>query len=360
VLPSPLNQYLQLVEAGDFVRDDEQLQALEALEAVWHQLQQRRSAPLLHRLRGRRPPPVRGLYLWGSVGRGKTRLMDLFFERLPVEHKLRIHFHRFMQRIHANLRAKGHVQDPLALIAADWASHCGVLCLDEFFVSDIADAMLLAGLLDKLFGHGVTLVTTSNVEPDKLYRDGLQRVKFLPAIELINQHTRVLELAGGVDYRLRILEQSEIMHHPLDPQAEAAMVRNFERMAGECEMNHQLEINGRTFDAKRRGDGIIWFEFSELCEQARGSIDYIEIARAFNTVFVSGVRRLGEQDADAARRFITMVDEFYDRNVKLLLTAEAPVNDLYHGNRLTFEFERTASRLTEMQSHDYLARPHLP
>jgi len=360
VFPSPLSQYRQLVEAGDFVRDDDQLPAVEALDAVWRQLQQRTSAPLLDRLRGRRPPPVRGLYLWGSVGRGKTWLMDLFFEHLPVERRLRIHFHRFMQRIHNSLKEKSRVQDPLARIAADWASHCRVLCLDEFYVADIADAMLLGGLLDKLFGHGVTLVTTSNVAPDRLYRDGLQRAKFLPTIELIHEHTRVLELAGGVDHRLRILEQSEIMHYPLDPEAETAMVRNFERMAGECEMNHRLEINGRAFHAKRRGDGIIWFEFSELCEQARGSIDYIEIARAFNTVFVSRVRRLGEQDADAARRFITMVDEFYDRNVKLLLTAEAPVNDLYDGTRLAFEFERTASRLTEMQSHDYLARPHLP
>ena len=357
---SPLSQYRQLVESGDFVRDEEQLPAVKALDALWNELQESRDARLLDRLRGRRPPPARGLYLWGSVGRGKTWLMDLFYDHLPVRRKQRIHFHRFMQRIHHGLKARGRTQDPLPLIAADWAEHCRVLCLDEFFVSDIADAMLLSGLLEHLFLRGVTLVTTSNVAPDDLYRDGLQRAKFLPAIDLIREHTRVLELGGRTDYRLRILEQSAIMHHPLGDPAEEAMALSFSRMAAECEMNHRLEINGRPFHARRRGDGIIWFDFDELCEQPRGSIDYIEIARAFNTVLVSGARRMGDMDADAVRRFITMVDEFYDRNVKLLMTAEAPVTRLYDGKKLSFEFRRTASRLTEMQSHDYLARPHLP
>ncbi|MGD2130387.1 MAG: cell division protein ZapE [Lysobacterales bacterium] len=356
---SPLFHYRRLIESGDFTRDKGQLAAVEALDALWRELQRRRRGSLLQRLRGQRTP-ARGLYLWGSVGRGKTWLMDLFFEHLPEDRKLRIHFHRFMQRIHADLRASGNVQDPLPRIAAQWARHFRVLCLDEFFVGDIADAMLIGGLLDNLFRNGVTLVTTSNLAPDELYRDGLQRAKFLPAIDLIREHTQVLEVAGTTDYRLRILEQSEIMHYPLEPGAEAALAQSFERMASECELNPQLEINGRPFAAKRRGDGIIWFDFSELCEQPRGSVDYIEIARAFNTVLVSGVRKLGEKDADAARRFITLVDEFYDRNVKLLMTTEAPPNELYDGRRLSFEFQRTASRLTEMQSHDYLARPHLP
>jgi cell division protein ZapE len=227
-------------------------------------------------------------------------------------------------------------------------------------VADIADAMLLAGLLESLFARGVTLVTTSNSEPDSLYRDGLQRAKFLPAIELLKQHTRVLRIGGDTDFRLRILEQSEIFHHPLDDSADRVMTTAFERMAAECELNHDLDINGRSFHARRRGDGVIWFEFEELCEKPRGAADYIEIARAFNTVVVSNMPRLAEDDANAARRFITMVDEFYDRNVKLLMSAEAPVNQLYQGSKLAFEFERTASRLTEMQTHDYLARPHLP
>jgi cell division protein ZapE len=235
-----------------------------------------------------------------------------------------------------------------------------VLCLDEFFVTDIADAMLLSGLLDSLFAHGLTLVTTSNSPPDDLYRDGLQRGKFLPAIDLIKQRTRVLQLAGDTDFRLRILEQSEIFHYPLDASADRVMIAAFDRMTAACELRHDLDINGRMFHAHRRGDGVIWFEFEELCEKPRGAIDYIEIARAFNTVVVSNMPQLAEDDANAARRFITMVDEFYDRNVKLLMSAEVPITELYVGTRLAFEFERTTSRLTEMQSHDYLARPHLP
>jgi cell division protein ZapE len=304
--------------------------------------------------------PVRGLYLWGGVGRGKTWLMDLFHDSLPAGRKQRLHFHRFMQRVHRELRSLGHVQDPLPRIAADWAARCRVLCLDEFFVADIADAMLLAGLLENLFANGVTLVTTSNLRPDGLYRDGLQRARFLPAIELIQRHTRVLELPGTLDFRLRILEQSEIFHHPLDACADQVMTWAFERFAADCELDHDLDINGRNFHARRRGDGVIWFDFAELCEKPRGSIDYIEIARAFNTVVVSGVPQLAEQDANAARRFITLVDEFYDRNVKLLMSAAVPPAGLYTGQALAFEFRRTASRLTEMQSHEYLARPHLP
>jgi len=355
----PLTRYQQSVDSGAFNHDPDQLEVVQALDALWQDLRRRRQASLVDRLR-RRTRPVRGLYLWGRVGRGKTWLMDLFFDSLPPGRRQRVHFHRFMQRIHQGLRDLGRTREPLDRIAAEWAARADVLCLDEFFVADIADAMLLAGLLESLFARGVTLVTTSNSEPDSLYHDGLQRAKFLPAIELIKQHTRVLNIGGETDFRLRILEQSEIFHHPLDESADRVMTAAFERMAADCELNHNLDINGRNFHARRRGDGIIWFDFDELCEKPRGAVDYIEIARAFNTVLVSNAPQLGEEDANAARRFITMVDEFYDRNVKLLMSAEVPVNELYRGNQLTFEFERTASRLTEMQSHDYLARPHLP
>jgi len=357
---SPLARYQQSVDSGAFTHDPDQLPVVRALDELWQELQRGRGASLIDRLRRQRPAPVRGLYLWGAVGRGKTWLMDLFFDSLPPARRQRIHFHRFMQRIHQGLRDLGRSRDPLDHLASEWAAQADVLCLDEFFVADIADAMLLAGLLESLFARGVTLVTTSNTEPDNLYRDGLQRAKFLPAIELIKQHTRVLRIEGDTDFRLRILEQSEIFHHPLDDSADRAMATAFERMAAECELNHDLDINGRNFHARRRGDGVIWFEFEELCEKPRGAVDYIEIARAFNTVVVSNMPQLAEEDANAARRFITMVDEFYDRNVKLLMSAEAPVNELYQGSKLAFEFERTASRLTEMQSHDYLARPHLP
>jgi cell division protein ZapE len=299
------------------------------------------------------------MYIWGGVGRGKTWLMDLFYENLPIEKKQRIHFHRFMQRIHGALNTHQNERDPLKLIAAEWAQDCRLLCLDEFFVVDIADAMLLAGLLKALFNHGVTLVTTSNLAPTELYRDGLQRAKFLPAIDMLQTHTQVMQLGGELDFRLRILELSGIYHWPLNAQAHANLAASFARMAASPAMNCELDINDRPFKVKGRGDGVVWFDFSELCDQPRGSIDYIEIARAFNTVLISNVRAMLEDDANTARRFITMIDEFYDRGVKLLMSAETSVENLYEGQRLAFEFERTISRLTEMQTHDYLARPHL-
>jgi cell division protein ZapE len=358
--PSPLTQYRELAGNGGFVADPGQVRVVTALDALWHALERQRHPTLLERVRRNKPQYVQGLYIWGSVGRGKTWLMDLFFEQLPVERKQRVHFHRFMQRIHHSLGEQGQVRDPLPRIAGDWARSCRVLCLDEFFVSDIADAMLLGGLLENLFNSGVTLVTTSNIAPDGLYPGGLQRAKFLPAIELIKQNTQVIELSGTTDYRLRILEQSEIFHYPLDEAADRVMTESFDRMAADCELNHDLEINGRNFHARRRGDGVIWFEFEELCAKPRGSIDFIEIARAFNTVVISNMPRLGEEDSNAARRFVTLVDEFYDRNVKLLISADARIKQLYSGRALEFEFQRTVSRLTEMQSHEYLARPHLP
>jgi cell division protein ZapE len=358
--PSPLLQYRELAGNGAFIADPQQEVVVSALDHLWHALQRQRNPGLLDRVRRNRPEYIHGLYIWGTVGRGKTWLMDLFFEHLPVKRKQRVHFHRFMQRIHQSLADQGNVRDPLPRIAADWARGCSVLCLDEFFVSDIADAMLLGGLFENLFQQGVTLVTTSNIAPDDLYRNGLQRAKFLPAIELIKQNTRVLELSGSTDYRLRILEQSEIFHFPLDTAADQVMTESFNRMAAECELDHDLQINGRDFHARRRGDGIIWFEFEELCIQPRGSIDFIEIARTFNTVMLSNMPQLAEADSNATRRFITLVDEFYDRNVKLLISADAPIKELYDGKMLGFEFQRTVSRLTEMQSHEYLARPHLP
>jgi cell division protein ZapE len=286
--------------------------------------------------------------------------MDLFYEQLPIREKQRIHFHRFMQQIHNSLREAGNARDPLPQIAEAWSKNCRVLCLDEFFVSDIADAMLLAGLLEALFGQGVTLITTSNVMPDDLYRDGLQRSRFLPAIELLKQHTQVLELGGATDFRLRILEQSKIYLCPADEQAEQLMRVNFNRMNADHVMAQDLNINGRSFHARRRGDGIIWFDFKELCDKPRGSNDYIEIARSYHTVLLSNVPQMHQKDANAVRRFIIMVDEFYDRNVNLLISAEKPIHELYTGKKLNFEFQRTTSRLTEMQSTTYLAKPHLP
>ncbi|MDX1554981.1 MAG: cell division protein ZapE [Xanthomonadales bacterium] len=361
---SPLESYDHLTATGRFTADPEQRKAVKALDRLWRVLSEpsRESSGLKRvwgRLAGKRHEAPQGIYLWGSVGRGKTWLMDLFYESLPIEAKRRVHFHRFMQRVHGELAELGAMADPLPLIARRWSHGTRLLCLDEFFVSDIADAMLLSGLLEALFERGVTLVTTSNIPPDDLYRSGLQRAKFLPAIERLKAHCEVVQIGGDADYRLRILERSETYHQPLDDQAEAVLAVNYEQIACGSELGSGLEVNGRMLHAKKRSDGVAWFDFSELCEGPRGAADYIELARAFNTVLISAVPVMTEKDWDAARRFITLVDEFYDRNVKLLMTAEAPIDALYTGDRLAFEFQRTRSRLTEMQSHDYLARPHL-
>jgi cell division protein ZapE len=361
---SPRARYAQWLAAGRIGPDPAQQQVVALLDDLHEALRLARlqRSRLLSRLlpRPRRAmEPVRGLYLWGGVGRGKTMLMDLFYECLPVDDRLRMHFHRFMHRVHRELKALAGTADPLQRIAEQFARESSVLCFDEFFVSDIGDAMILAELLDGLFSRGVTLVATSNVRPDRLYQDGLQRRRFLPAIALLEAHTRVFEVAGDVDYRLRVLERAQIYHAPLDHEAEKSLRRSFEALAPEPpEQDVVLDVEGRPIRARWVAEDVAWFEFAELCEGPRSQNDYIELARCFHAVLVSNVRRFTARNEDAARRFISLIDEFYDRNVKLIVSAEVPVTELYGGERLRFEFERTESRLLEMQSHEYLARTH--
>lgn len=356
----PLTIYEHLVTDGGYKTDLAQRKTVEELDRIWMELSTHPVSGWWAQIRGKKRKPIAGLYMFGGVGRGKTWLMDMFFDSLPGKDKLRIHFHRFMARVHADLRTKKSTRDPLPEIAREWAAQYRVLCFDEFFVSDIADAMLLGGLLQALFAEGVTLIATSNVAPDDLYRDGLQRAKFLPAIASLKQHSLSLHVDGERDFRLRLLLRSEIFLQPLDSHADASLNKAFTDMSAGCSLDTHLEINGRVLNARHRSDGIIWFSFKELCEQPTGTADYIEIARAFNTVLLSGVPLMNETNADATRRFINLIDEFYDRNVKMLISAAAPINSLYDGKRLEFEFQRTGSRLTEMQSNEYLAKPHLP
>jgi cell division protein ZapE len=335
---------------------------VDLLEALFQILKRRdsRRGNLLGRFTRKRPNPVKGLYLWGGVGRGKTMLMDLFFECLPPDRRMRMHFHRFMQRVHHELKDLSGTANPLLVVADRIADQARVLCFDEFFVSDIGDAMILGELFERLFERGVTLVATSNVEPDRLYENGLQRRRFLPAIEALHAHTRVHNLDSGVDYRLRVLERAEIYHVPLDAAAERSLSSSFDALAPEAPVaDVQLEIENRPIRARKVAEDVAWFEFSELCEGPRSQNDYIELARIFHAVLISNVRRFSARNEDAARRFISLVDEFYDHNVKLIISADAEIDDLYAGERLRFEFERTRSRLLEMQSHDYLARRHL-
>jgi cell division protein ZapE len=285
--------------------------------------------------------------------------MDNFYESLPFKQKMRIHFHRFMQRVHHELNTLNDQKNPLVIVAKRLSDEARIICFDEFFVSDIGDAMILAGLMGELFNNGVSLVCTSNIVPDGLYENGLQRVRFLPAIELVKQHTDVVNVDGGNDYRLRTLEQAELYHHPLDEMATINLEKYFKQLAVEAGSHDlDLEINGRVLKAHRHADDVVWFDFKELCDGPRSQNDYIEIAREFHAVIISDVPRLSVDTDDQARRFINMVDEFYDRSVKVIISADAAIHELYSGGKLNFEFERTESRLLEMQSHEYLEKAH--
>ncbi|HEX3846877.1 MAG TPA: cell division protein ZapE [Steroidobacteraceae bacterium] len=311
---------------------------------------------------GRHPAaaPPRGLYLWGGVGRGKTLLMDWFYQSLGFPDRKRTHFYRFMREVHGELGRVERRANPLEAVGRRLAAS-RVICLDELFVSDIGDAMILSGLLESLFRHGVTLVATSNTPPRDLYQDGLQRQRFLPAIDLIEQHLDVLHLDGGVDYRLRRLERSSTYLESGDPGTDGKLRRLFAALAGEPASGPaQIEIEGRPIAVLAAAPGMAWFEFADLCEGPRSQNDYIELARLYQTLFVSRVPVLTVGDEDAARRFVMLIDELYDRGVKLVLSAAAPPNELYRGERLAFEFERAASRLIEMQTQSYLAGRHRP
>ncbi len=307
-----------------------------------------------------RKQPPSGIYLWGGVGRGKSFLMDSFFDWAGIRRKSRSHFHRFMQDIHHRLKAAQGRENPLTDIARDIAQHSRLLCLDEFHVTDIGDAMLMRNLLQGLLEQGVVLVTTSNQHPDQLYTHGLQRAQFLPAIDMLKNRLRVIEVDGGTDYRLRVLEKEGVYHHPLGDRATGAMLETFEAIAGSDGESHvMIEVEGRDIATKRVAPGVAWFEFDALCDGPRGTPDYIELARRYHTVLISGVRRFGPAAPDLRRRFSWLVDEFYDRRVKLILAAEMPLTELFRGSGGGVEAERTLSRLIEMQTRQYLAAPHL-
>ncbi|MGX5174719.1 cell division protein ZapE [Aliikangiella sp. IMCC44653] len=363
-MSSPLKVYQNDIESGRITPDEAQLNAITELDNLYQRLIQFNQptgliGSLLQRF-SQTKKPVTGVYFWGGVGRGKTYLMDMFYDQLPFENKLRLHFHRFMHQLHEKLTEQKGQKNPLIKIADDISSKTCIICFDEFFVSDITDAMLLGGLFEALFERGVCLVATSNIPPEKLYWNGLQRDRFLPAIRLIQQHTKVVNVDSGVDYRLRTLEQADIFHSPHDREAIDNLNHSFDLLATEERLaGSQIEVEHRLIDTVRCAEGVVWFEFSAICETPRSHADYIEISRCYHTVMVSEVPQLLPKDDAAARRFISLVDEFYERNVKLMLTAEVELEAIYKGSLLTFEFKRTLSRLQEMQSTEYLGRQHL-
>ncbi|MBI5463295.1 MAG: cell division protein ZapE [Gammaproteobacteria bacterium] len=358
---TPRERYRADIARGALRPDAAQAQALDVLQQLYETLAQTPPAPTAWWARLFDTPrrAVRGLYLWGGPGRGKTYLIDSFFECLPFPQKRRVHFHLFMQEIHAQLRSLPHTPNPLRVVGRRMAEQWRVLCLDEFHVHDIADAMLLAGLLQALFDAGITLVATSNVAPDALYLEGLQRDRFLFAIDLLKTHTTVLHLDSPVDFRCELLDRGGT-YHVLDGDAgRAILARDFRRLAPvEAAYDQVLMLHQRPVPVLAIADDVIWFRFADVCDAPLWARDYLEIARRYHSVFLSDIPRMDEGRDDAAKRFMHLIDALYDHNVKLVATAEAVPEHLYSGRYLQFAFQRTVSRLAEMGSHRYLAKPH--
>jgi cell division protein ZapE len=339
-----------------FHSDAAQLQAVAALERCeneWVAYKSRRSNALTKLLR--RPPIPRGVYMFGGVGRGKSFLMDCFFQSVPLTRKTRLHFHEFMREVHRELQELKGTVNPLDELGRRIARRFRLICFDEFHVADVTDAMILHRLLDALFANRVSIVTTSNFHPDGLYPHGLHRDRILPAIELLKQHLEVVNVDAGVDYRQRTLQHVDVYHCPLGEPAEAAMERTFEALAEARDQTPVLNIEHREIRAVRRAGGVVWFDFRTLCGGPRSNHDYLEIASRFHTVLLSNVPQMPPRMASEARRFTWLVDVLYDRRVKLVLSAAVEPEHLYTEGPLAHEFPRTVSRLREMQSAEFLA-----
>jgi len=364
---NPKDYYQVRVASGEVLEDKHQAQVVDALQDLYERLVKsdiKQTSGLFSKLFNKDNKQLsleKGLYIWGGVGSGKTWLVDIFYNQLPTKAKMRSHFHHFMSETHEALDNLKGQRDPLELYAEQLSKKIRVLCLDEFIVIDITDAMILAQLLKALFARGVTLVTTSNTMPDNLYENGLQRVNFLPAIEMLKLNTKVIKLDSAIDYRLRYLEQAKVYHTPLGPEVDKLLGEEFSGLAPEDgSKGGSVHVFGRDIPIKRVADDIIWFDFMALCGPPRSQADYLELARCYHTVIISDVPILGASLDDATRRFIYLVDEFYDRGVKLILSAALPPETLYQGKRLVFDFKRVQSRLLEMQSMAYLALEHRP
>lgn len=356
-----LDAFAALQRQRGIVADASQQAAAERLQRLYAELLTYKAARR-NRLRKLLVHPAipRGIYFWGGVGRGKSFLMDCFFEAVPYRRKRRVHFHAFMQEVHNNLKLLKHEPDPLLRVAQRIARQTRLLCFDEFHVSDIADAMILGRLLNALFAAGVIFVMTSNYPPDALYPNGLQRGNFLPTIALLKAELDVIEIDGGIDYRLRTLEKMAVLHVPGGGEAERELAESFRGVAGQQGRAGKLEVLGRELKVKRLAPGVAWFDFAVLCAGARSQNDYLELARAYHTVLLSDIPRMGVEQASEARRFTWLVNVLYDHRVKLMGSAECEVHDLYREGPNAQEFARTASRLIEMRSREYLAAAHRP
>lgn len=357
---TPWQRYRADLAREGFHADNHQLQTVQFLQGLHDALQRpTRRAGLWDRLRGRRSADIQGAYLWGGSGRGKTYLMDCFYECLSFADKRRVHFHRFMLEVHRALDRLPRTPDPLEIVAAELARRYRVLCLDEFHVNDVADAMLLAGLLDGMYRRGLVLVATSNTAPEDLYREGLQRERFLPAIDLLKRATRIIGLDGGRDYRLEHLASGGTYRVAEAPESDQWLASRLRDLAPTRSPEPAtLEIAGRELQVRTLADDLVWVHFSQLCQSPRSTGDYLELAREFHTLLLQDIPQLGDEQDEAVRRFIHLVDALYDHRVKLIATAACPPAQLYTGARLKEAFRRTVSRLTEMSAEGYLACPH--
>lgn len=361
---TPLENYQQAIASGQFYPDARQQEIIHQLQAVyntWMAQHNSNNKSIWQRLlQSKRNHPVKGMYLWGGVGAGKTWLMDLFYNAIPEEFKLRLHFHRFMQRIHHELKQLQGQVNPVQLIAKRFAQQVKLIFLDEFVVNDITDAMLLANLLDALFAEGVTLMATSNVPPEGLYRNGLQRGRFLPAIALLNKHLQVVHSQVQADYRLRTLEEAGVYFYPLNAEAEQQLLTHYQHLVhGTTKLDKELMIEGRSIPIVRCSHEVVWFDFNIICNVPRSQLDYVEIARSYNTVILSNVPIIQPEQDATITYFINLIDVFYDARVKLIISAAGTVDELYTAGRYSFEFQRTRSRLLEMQSKEYISCAHL-
>jgi cell division protein ZapE len=356
-VPSVREVYEAELAARGYQSDPAQLRAVDALERCareWGEFKEQRSNVFKKLIN--RPDIPRGVYMYGGVGRGKSFLMDCFYKAVPIVRKTRLHFHEFMREVHRELAELQGTVNPLDELGERMSRKYRLICFDEFHVADITDAMILHRLLVSLFENGVGFVTTSNFKPDDLYPDGLHRDRILPAIELLNEKLEVVNVDDGVDYRARTMETVKLYHTPLGAQADAEMDEAFSRLAETRDEDPVLHIEHREIRARRKAGGVVWFDFKTLCGGPRSQNDYLEIATQFHTVLLSDVPQMPPRMASEARRFTWLVDVLYDRRVKLIMSAAVPPDALYQGGPLAHEFPRTVSRLSEMQSADFLAQ----
>ncbi len=361
-----LELYQEALRKRGFERDDTQYAAvlrLQNLFEAWSDYKRRRGTALRRLVV--HPELPRGIYLWGAVGRGKTFLMDSFYRCLPLERKRRVHFHHFMRDVHRELEELKGTANPLDALADRIAKRYRLICFDEVAVSDVADAMILGRLFTRTMDRGVVYCMTSNYHPDELYKGGLKREDFLPVIEVLKQRLDVIRVDGAVDYRKRALQQVKVYHTPLTAETDRALMEAFKQIAEVEEEDHELDVEGRVIPYRHRAAGVVWFDFKVICGWGRSQNDYIDLTKRFHTIIVSGVPRMSIEQADSARRFTLLVDVLYDQRVKLIVSAEAPPEALLDRagggdsqlQAMIFQFDRTASRLAEMQTLEYLNQP---